>query len=147
MQSRGETEETNAPSFPFPLLFSFLFFSFLFFSFLFFFSFFSDVLIDIYITIQQDLPRQALAKHNTHGNNTQKRNAWRWRFTFCVSFSRFECSVDISPFIDNLPYGKSTTNFSTPDASGSTSQARVYKQNASFFECFPHVCPEPVLAK
>ena len=32
-------------------------------------------------------------------------------------------SVDISPFIDNLPYGKSTTNFSTTDASGSTSQA------------------------
>ena len=30
-------------------------------------------------------------------------------------------SVDISPFIDNLPYGKSTTSFSTPDASGSTS--------------------------
>lgn len=32
-------------------------------------------------------------------------------------------SVDISPFINNLPFGKDTTNFSTPDASGSTSQA------------------------
>ena len=32
-------------------------------------------------------------------------------------------NVDISPFIDNLPYGKSTTSFSTTDASGSTSQA------------------------
>jgi predicted ABC-class ATPase len=32
-------------------------------------------------------------------------------------------SVDISPFISNLPYGKSTADFSTPDASGSTSQA------------------------
>jgi predicted ABC-class ATPase len=32
-------------------------------------------------------------------------------------------SVDISPFINNLPFGKDTTCFSTPDASGSTSQA------------------------
>ncbi|CAN0023418.1 unnamed protein product, partial [Phaeothamnion confervicola] len=32
-------------------------------------------------------------------------------------------SVDISPFIANLPFGRSTAAFSTPDASGSTSQA------------------------
>jgi len=32
-------------------------------------------------------------------------------------------SVDISPFINNLPFGKTTTCFSTADASGSTSQA------------------------
>lgn len=32
-------------------------------------------------------------------------------------------AVDISTFINNLPFGKDTTNFSTPDASGSTSQA------------------------
>lgn len=31
--------------------------------------------------------------------------------------------VDISPFIQNLPQGKSTTNFSTENASGSTSQS------------------------
>ncbi|MGH2541864.1 MAG: ABC-ATPase domain-containing protein [Ardenticatenaceae bacterium] len=31
--------------------------------------------------------------------------------------------VNISPFISNLPYGRSTTAFSTDDASGSTSQA------------------------
>eukprot|EP01025_Chloroclados_australasicus_P018534 TRINITY_DN1977_c0_g2_i1.p1 TRINITY_DN1977_c0_g2~~TRINITY_DN1977_c0_g2_i1.p1 ORF type:complete len:661 (+),score=86.16 TRINITY_DN1977_c0_g2_i1:110-1984(+) len=31
--------------------------------------------------------------------------------------------VDISAFIGQLPHGKSTNNFSTPDASGSTSQA------------------------
>ena len=31
--------------------------------------------------------------------------------------------VDISPFIDNLPFGQPTTAFSTEDASGSTSQA------------------------
>ncbi len=31
--------------------------------------------------------------------------------------------VDISPFINHLPQGKSTTNFSTTNASGSTSQA------------------------
>ena len=31
--------------------------------------------------------------------------------------------VDISPFINNLPLGKSTKDFSTEDASGSTSQA------------------------
>eukprot|EP00931_Biecheleriopsis_adriatica_P115088 TRINITY_DN90924_c0_g1_i1.p1 TRINITY_DN90924_c0_g1~~TRINITY_DN90924_c0_g1_i1.p1 ORF type:complete len:683 (+),score=149.56 TRINITY_DN90924_c0_g1_i1:90-2051(+) len=33
-----------------------------------------------------------------------------------------KCS-DISPFINNLPFGKATTQFSTGDASGSTSQA------------------------
>ncbi len=31
--------------------------------------------------------------------------------------------VDITPFITNLPFGKSTADFSTDDASGSTSQA------------------------
>ncbi len=31
-------------------------------------------------------------------------------------------AVNISPFIANLPFGKDTTNFGTPDASGSTSQ-------------------------
>ncbi len=31
--------------------------------------------------------------------------------------------VDVSPFIDNLPYGRDTKGFSTDDASGSTSQA------------------------
>ncbi|CDF37904.1 unnamed protein product [Chondrus crispus] len=31
--------------------------------------------------------------------------------------------VNISPFINNLPFGKKTTSFCTPDASGSTSQA------------------------
>ena len=31
--------------------------------------------------------------------------------------------VNISPFIDNLPFGQSTRRFSTPNASGSTSQA------------------------
>lgn len=33
-----------------------------------------------------------------------------------------EC-VDISPFLNNLPYGKDTVNFRSADASGSTSQA------------------------
>lgn len=33
------------------------------------------------------------------------------------------CNVDISMFINDLPNGKDTTAFSTPDASGSTSQA------------------------
>jgi len=32
-------------------------------------------------------------------------------------------SVDISPFISNLPFGRSTRSFSSSDASGSTSQA------------------------
>ena len=31
--------------------------------------------------------------------------------------------TDISPFIDHLPFGKRTSDFTTPDASGSTSQA------------------------
>lgn len=33
------------------------------------------------------------------------------------------CEVDISPFINNLPFGKQTKNFTSGDASGSTSQA------------------------
>eukprot|EP00398_MALV-I-01_sp_L67-1_P000198 gene198-96_t len=36
---------------------------------------------------------------------------------------RFIKNVDISPFINNLPFGQDTTHFSTEDASGSTSQA------------------------
>ena len=36
---------------------------------------------------------------------------------------RFVCGVDISPFISNLPNGTDTRNFSTQNASGSTSQA------------------------
>jgi predicted ABC-class ATPase len=32
-------------------------------------------------------------------------------------------AVDISPFINNLPFGKGTSCFTTSDASGSTSQA------------------------
>ncbi|CDI77676.1 hypothetical protein, conserved [Eimeria acervulina] len=36
---------------------------------------------------------------------------------------RVVTSVDISPFISNLPFGKSTNSFSSQDASGSTSQA------------------------
>ncbi|KAJ1952901.1 hypothetical protein EC988_003301, partial [Linderina pennispora] len=36
---------------------------------------------------------------------------------------RFVGSVDIRPFINNLPFGKDTRNFSTLDASGSTSMA------------------------
>mmetsp|Transcript_12207 Transcript_12207/g.19718 ORF Transcript_12207/g.19718 Transcript_12207/m.19718 type:complete len:441 (+) Transcript_12207:864-2186(+) len=36
---------------------------------------------------------------------------------------RFVESVDITPFINNLPFGKPTTCFSTTNASGSTSQA------------------------
>ncbi|HUV13849.1 MAG TPA: ABC-ATPase domain-containing protein [Acidobacteriota bacterium] len=36
---------------------------------------------------------------------------------------RYVEKVDISPFIDNLPYGRDTKRFSTDNASGSTSQA------------------------
>ena len=36
---------------------------------------------------------------------------------------RHVSNVDISPFINNLPFGKDTQSFSTPNASGSTSQA------------------------
>jgi len=32
-------------------------------------------------------------------------------------------NCDISPFISNLPFGRTTNSFSTSDASGSTSQA------------------------
>ena len=39
----------------------------------------------------------------------------------CIPCRRVE-AVNISPFIANLPFGKDTTNFHTPDASGSTSQ-------------------------
>ena len=52
-------------------------------------------------------------------------------FVACLSNSvkiraedgRSICNVNISPFINNLPHKKSTTNFYTSDASGSTSQA------------------------
>jgi len=36
---------------------------------------------------------------------------------------RYIEKVDISPFIENLPFGKDTRHFSTEDASGSTSQS------------------------
>lgn len=36
---------------------------------------------------------------------------------------RYVEKVDISPFIDNLPFGRDTSRFSTDNASGSTSQA------------------------
>ena len=36
---------------------------------------------------------------------------------------RYVSEVNINPFINNLPFGKKTDCFSTPDASGSTSQA------------------------
>jgi len=36
--------------------------------------------------------------------------------------------VDLSPFINNLPFGKSTTDFSTDLASGSTSQAAALQE-------------------
>lgn len=44
-------------------------------------------------------------------------------------------SVDISPFINNLPFGTTTTNFSTPDASGSTSQASNIVEVRSYCMC------------
>jgi len=58
---------------------------------------------------------------------------------------RSVCSVDISPFINNLPFGKDTTCFSTPDASGSTSQAsNIAEVSLSFVTCVVpmrlHVC-------
>ncbi|SEN52622.1 Predicted ATPase of the ABC class [Lihuaxuella thermophila] len=37
--------------------------------------------------------------------------------------------VNISPFINNLPFGRSTESFSTEDASGSTSQAANIMEN------------------
>ncbi len=38
--------------------------------------------------------------------------------------------VDITPFIDNLPYGRTTSSFQTDDASGSTSQAAAIQVGA-----------------
>jgi len=38
-------------------------------------------------------------------------------------------NVDISPFINNLPSGKSTTSFTTDSASGSTSQASFIRES------------------
>ena len=40
----------------------------------------------------------------------------------CLAVCRRVEAVNISPFIANLPFGKDTTCFDTPDASGSTSQ-------------------------
>ena len=44
-------------------------------------------------------------------------------------------SVDISSFIDNLPFGKTTKDFSTLDASGSTSQASNIMEVRFWFFC------------
>ena len=44
-------------------------------------------------------------------------------------------SVDISPFINNLPFGKGTTCFSTEDASGSTSQAANIVEVSKNIDC------------
>lgn len=41
---------------------------------------------------------------------------------FCLA-GRSINRVDIRPFINNLPFGRDTSTFSTQDASGSTSQA------------------------
>ena len=43
-------------------------------------------------------------------------------------------SVDISPFINNIPFGRDTTQFCTEDASGSTSMAASI-QEASEIDC------------
>lgn len=44
-------------------------------------------------------------------------------------------AVDISTFINNLPFGKDTRCFNTPDASGSTSQAaNIIEVSAFSFE-------------
>ncbi|KAJ3062119.1 hypothetical protein HDU98_001985, partial [Podochytrium sp. JEL0797] len=41
-------------------------------------------------------------------------------------------SVDVSPFISNLPFGKDTTTFTTLDASGSTSMAANIQEAIEF---------------
>ena len=43
--------------------------------------------------------------------------------SFTCSTGRSIDKVDIRPFINNLPFGRDTSSFSTQDASGSTSQA------------------------
>ena len=43
--------------------------------------------------------------------------------------------TDISNFIQNLPYGKDTVDFSTEDASGSTSQVHSAFQRAYSHDC------------
>ena len=42
---------------------------------------------------------------------------------FALLLGRSIEKVDIRPFINNLPFGRDTSRFSTQDASGSTSQA------------------------
>ncbi|KAJ1994548.1 hypothetical protein GGI25_003103 [Coemansia spiralis] len=42
---------------------------------------------------------------------------------------RFICNADIRPFIKNLPFGKDTSQFSTEDASGSTSMAASIQES------------------
>lgn len=44
-------------------------------------------------------------------------------FLFSLLPGRSIEKVDIRPFINNLPFGRDTSRFSTQDASGSTSQA------------------------
>ena len=42
---------------------------------------------------------------------------------FALLLGRSIEKVDIRPFINNLPFGRDTSRFSSQDASGSTSQA------------------------
>ena len=55
------------------------------------------------------------------------------------------CSVDISPFINNLPLGRPTSDFSSDDASGSTSQAANIQARVHMAQsraCVSRVIPE-----
>jgi predicted ABC-class ATPase len=72
-------------------------------------------------------------------------------FLFCYSNQiraedgRSVRSVNITPFIRNLPFNKDTSNFSTADASGSTSQAAAVVEAVEVSERWS-VCP-PVTAR
>jgi predicted ABC-class ATPase len=59
---------------------------------------------------------------------------------------RFVQTVDISPFINNLPFGKDTTCFSTLDASGSTSQATNIVEVSSPLESIHGGCIFPLVS-
>lgn len=49
-------------------------------------------------------------------------------------------AVDISPFINNLPFGRATTAFTTADASGSTSMAaNIQEVHGSFYPPTPPI--------
>lgn len=65
-------------------------------------------------------------------------------FAIRAEDGRSIAGTDISNFIQNLPRGKDTVNFSTEDASGSTSQVSCLLSHC--WASWSHVCVTVIMA-